>query len=54
MAGQTFDNERTDTQLLEGIAHGDEASLAVLYDRYHLLAFSLALRVVNDRGGVAE
>ena len=50
MAGQTLDNTPTDADLLAGIARLDEASLAALYDRYHVLAFSLALRVVNDRG----
>jgi RNA polymerase sigma-70 factor, ECF subfamily len=50
MAGQTLDTLRTDAELLEGIAHRDEACLAALYDRYHVLAFSLALRVVRDRG----
>lgn len=53
MAVQTFDKTptgQTDADLIDGIVRRDEASLAALYDRYHLLAFSLALRVVNDRG----
>jgi RNA polymerase sigma-70 factor (ECF subfamily) len=53
MVGQTLDTRLaapTDAELLDGIARQDESSLAALYDRYHLLAFSLALRVVNDRG----
>jgi len=50
MPVQTLDIAQTDVDLLANIARRDEASLAALYDRYHLLAFSVALRVVNDRG----
>lgn len=50
MPVQTIDTVPSDAELLVGIARHDEASLAALYDRYHRLAFSLALRVVNDRG----
>lgn len=50
MPVQTLDTVPTDAELLAGIARHDETSLATLYDRYHRLAFSLALRVVNDRG----
>ena len=50
MPVQTLDTTPSDVELLTKIAHRDEASLATLYDRYHLLAFSVALRVVNDRG----
>ena len=45
-----MDTLPSDVELLVGIARHDEASLAALYDRYNRLAFSLALRVVNDRG----
>lgn len=50
MPVQTLDTLPSDVDLLIRIARQDEASLAALYDRYHVLAFSLALRVVNDRG----
>jgi RNA polymerase sigma-70 factor, ECF subfamily len=50
MLVQTLNTVPTDAELVAAIARRDDASLAVLYDRYHLLAFSVALRVVNDRG----
>lgn len=50
MPVQTLDIPVTDVELLAAIARRDHASLATLHDRYHLLAFSVALRVVKDRG----
>jgi RNA polymerase sigma-70 factor (ECF subfamily) len=53
MTVQTFDRpsttERSDAELLAAVARRDETGMAELYDRYHLLAFSVAYRVVNDR-----
>jgi RNA polymerase sigma-70 factor (ECF subfamily) len=49
MARQTLDTIRTDEELLAFVAAGEETALAELYDRYHVLAFSLALRVLRDR-----
>jgi RNA polymerase sigma-70 factor, ECF subfamily len=40
--------QQVDGELLAAVAAGDEEALATLYDRYRLLAFSLAVRVVGD------
>lgn len=50
MTRQTIDKLGTDTDLMAGVGIGDEASLAALYDRHHLVAFRVALRIVHDRG----
>lgn len=50
MTIQTFDNLGTDADLMRGISDGDEPSLAALYDRHHLVALRVALRIVHDRG----
>lgn len=41
--------ERSDEELLEAIAAGDDAALGALYDRFGRIAYSLALRVLHDQ-----
>jgi len=43
-----------DEQLMEGVRAGDGQAVAALYDRYNMLVFSLALRMLNDREGAEE
>jgi len=38
-----------DDDLLHASAGGDEAALAAIYDRYHLILFGLILRILHDR-----
>lgn len=46
--------DSTDHQLLQQAATGDTEALAQLYDRYGRLVFSVALRVVGERGSAEE
>lgn len=43
----------SDQMLMARVVRGDEAALAALYDRYRVLAYSIALRVTGDHA-VAE
>ncbi|HKZ77245.1 MAG TPA: sigma-70 family RNA polymerase sigma factor [Pyrinomonadaceae bacterium] len=39
----------SDSSLLKAVAAGDEAALALLYDRYRLILFGLLTRILNSR-----
>ena len=41
----------SDHTLLNHIVRGDEAALALLYDRYCASVYALALRIVGERSG---
>jgi RNA polymerase sigma-70 factor (ECF subfamily) len=43
-------NELSDTELLARLVAGDHSSLAVIFDRYHRLVFSVAVRILRDEG----
>jgi RNA polymerase sigma-70 factor (ECF subfamily) len=47
-------NEKTDEQLIRILLDGEQDALTVLFDRYHRLVYSIALRVVRDPGEVKE
>jgi len=44
----------SDKALLDQVVKGDEAALAVLYDRYSGLVYSCALRITRDEGAAEE
>ncbi len=47
-------NELTDEQLVGCLLDGQHDALTVLFDRYHRLVYSVALRIVHDRGEAEE
>jgi RNA polymerase sigma-70 factor, ECF subfamily len=42
-------SERSDEELLEAIADGDDAALGALYDRFGRLAYGVAFRILRDQ-----
>ncbi len=44
----------TDEQVLQHLRDGESWAMAVLYDRYARLVFSLALRILKDRAAAEE
>src|SRR6202022_3382004 len=44
----------SDDELMKRVAIGCHDALAILYDRYHHLVFSVALRIVRDPGEAEE
>jgi RNA polymerase sigma-70 factor (ECF subfamily) len=47
-------NGQSDEELVRILIGGEEDALAVLFDRYHRLVYSVALRIVHDPGEAEE
>ncbi len=47
-------NEFTDEELARSLLAGEGDALTVLFDRYHRLVYSVAIRIVNDSGEAEE
>jgi RNA polymerase sigma-70 factor (ECF subfamily) len=51
--GRTYD-QLTDQELIALMSRGEEAALGVIYDRYHRLTYTIALRITHDRANAEE
>lgn len=47
-------NDLSDEQLTASLLAGDQDALIVLFDRYHRLIYSVAMRIVHDAGEAEE
>lgn len=47
-------NGQSDEDLIAAVGRQDESAVAVLYDRYSGLAFSLAYRILSERGAAED
>ena len=47
-------NAFSDEQLAGNVVGGEQEALAVLFDRYHRLVYSIAMRIVRDAGEAEE
>jgi len=54
MAGHEPDRQESDEGLIRRILNGDEAALALLYDRYGGRVYSVAKHILQDAGAVEE
>jgi RNA polymerase sigma-70 factor (ECF subfamily) len=44
----------TDEQLIHALKRGEQWAMSILYDRYARLVFSLAIKILQDRGAAEE
>jgi len=54
LVGAAFKVDATDAMLVSAIGSGDEQAMAVLYDRYSSVVYSVALRILGDSAAAED